>query len=559
MHRKLSNFEGRVFDVVVVGGGISGACVAHDAAQRGLAVALVERGDFGGATSAASSKLLHGGVRYLQQLRLYKVRESARERLFLKTIAPHLSHWVPFLIPTHRGVRRGRRLLQLGLGLHDLLSPGANGHVTDPAVRPPPNRFYDCDELERLVPGLCAGQDITGAHLIHESHLHSSERMTLAFVKSAVRAGAEVANYVGAVDVVRVDGRVAGVKATDTIGGGQLDIRALLVVNAAGPWLPGLNTRLRLGSLRRPVTGFSKGSHIVARQIFDTHAVALPTARSASAILHRGGRHIFAIPWRGHSLIGTTDRPYEGPLDDVGPTEQDVDDLIGDVNRALPNVDLKRDDVCHAFAGLYPLTAERLQGDVYQGSGDYQLVDHGREDGVDGVVSVLGAKYTTARRLAERATTLVCAKLGRGEAVCRTMETPVVGGAIDDLETFTRDAVTRHAGHLDRKTVEHLVRHYGSEADAVVASTAGSAAGLERLSPDRESIEAEVIFGVEREMALKLADVVFRRTGLGTLGHPGHRCLQRCAEVMAERLGWTETETQRQVQLTSSMFPLHTA
>ena len=244
-------------------------------------------------------------------------------------------------------------------------------------------------------------------------------------------------------------------------------------------------------------------------------------------------------------MIGTTDRPHDGSLDEVSPTEDDIRDLLSDVNTALPGADLSRGDVSHAFAGLYPLTIRQLQRHVYQGSGEYQVIDHSRAGGVEGAISVLGAKYTTARRLAELVTTRVCHQIGRRAAPCRTAQTPLVGGEINDLESFTNETVTRHAPQLDRDTVEHLVRHYGTETDAVISCAEEVQEPLRRLTPERESIAAEVVFAVDQEMAVALADVVFRRTGLGTLGYPGDACLQRCAEIMGKRLGWERRAYER--------------
>ena len=555
MRREPTAFQDTTFDVVVVGGGITGVCIAHDATLRGLSVALVERHDFGSATSAASSKLLHGGIRYLQQARLDKVMESARERACFQRIAPHLTRWIPFLVPTQRGLLRGRQFLGCGMWLYERLIRGQNCDVRDPAKQIPPSTFYPRGELARLVPELGARDDVTGARVLYESHLHSSERMTLAFLKSAVRGGAVVGNYLTVEGVLRRAGRVEGVTVVDALTDDRFDIQARVVVNAAGPWLTGLNDRLGVGRLRVPISGFSKGAHIVTRQVTDTFALALPTQRRSSSIVDRGGRHVFVIPWRGHSLIGTSDRPFTGELDDVGPTEVDIVDLLSDVNAALPGLSLTRADVSHAFAGLYPLTARDVRPDVYQGTGDYQVIDHGRVGGHDGVVSVLGAKYTTARQLAERATTLLASRLGRGSIPSRTGQTPLVGGEIDDLERFTNDAVVRHAARLGRDSVEHLVHHYGTEVDAVVAvGSTGDDRLLTPLSADRESVGAEVRFAVDEEMAVTLSDVVFRRTGLGTLGDPGVECLRRCAEIMGACLGWSEARMRDEVQRTQTLF-----
>ncbi|MCY4119423.1 MAG: FAD-dependent oxidoreductase, partial [Acidobacteria bacterium] len=227
MRRSLATLERTVFDVVIIGGGITGACLAHDAALRGMTVALVERDDFGGATSAASSKILHGGIRYLQQIRFEKVRESARERGLLRRIAPHLVRWVPFLIPTERTLSRGRWLLSSGMALYALLG-GDDESGDEVPVRS--GSYLDRAALEREAPMLAAGGRFTGAIVLNECQLHSSERMTLAFLKTAVRHGAVVANYVASEGLLREGHRVVGGRARDTGCGGEVRIRGRITL-----------------------------------------------------------------------------------------------------------------------------------------------------------------------------------------------------------------------------------------------------------------------------------------------------------------------------------------
>ena len=553
LRRSPATLENTTFDAVVIGGGITGACIAHDAALRGLSVALIEQGDFGGATSAASSKLLHGGIRHLQQLRVDKVRESARERSHFRRIAPHLSRWVPFLVPTDRTFRRGRWFLGCGMELYALLG-GADGPPG--ASAPPTGTWFDRAALGRVAPLIADCEGVTGALVLNECHLHSSERMTLAFVKTAVAHGAAVANYVAADGLLRDGSRVVGVRARDVERGGEFPIRARVTVNAAGPWLPGLNDRFAVGALRRPVTAIAMGAHIVTRQVMGGFAVALSTGRASAALVGRGGRHVFVIPWRGHSLIGTSNRRFQGDPAAVEPTKEDVADLVGDVNRAIPSAPLAPDDVRHAFAGVYPLTAARIDPVVYQGAADYQIVDHGRHGGAEGVVSALGAKYTTARRLAELTTTAVCEKLGRRDVRCRTPDAPLVGGDIADPAALRREVAKLYGDRLGPATIDTLVRHYGAEAFRVIECAFEDTTGLQQVASDRETIAAEVVFAVEHEMARQLADVVFRRTGLGTLGDPGYGCLERCARIMAVRLGWSESHRWQQIARTQALFPV---
>lgn len=548
MRRDLSALTGRTFDLLVVGGGITGACLAHDAALRGLSVALVEKGDFGGATSAASSKLLHGGIRYLQQAQPGKVRESAVERLAFLRIAPHLVRWVPFLLPTTRTPGKGRWLLGAGILAYRAIVAGHARGLADAARRPPGERFMPRDEVVARYPLLGTLPGLTGAWVIHEAHMHSSERMTLAFLETAVRHGATIANYLEVTGFLRAGARVAGVEAVDRERGHRLEIAARVVANAAGPWIGALNGRLGAAHLERDIRGFSKGVHLVTRPLLGDAAVGLPTRHRAQAVIQRGGRHIFVIPWRGRSLIGTTNVPFAGTPDEVGVTRADIDGFLDDINRALPGAELTVADVRHAFAGLYPLTEEEIKPDVYQGTGFYQLVDHAARGEAEGFVSVLGAKYTTARRLAERAIDLVIRKLGRRPVPCATHETPLAGGDIDDLAGFRRAVADRHGQRASEVVLDHLVAHYGREAETLLADPAPGA--LDRLSPDLPIVEAEIRHAATDEMALHLDDIVFRRTGLGTLGHPGEAALARAAAIAGEILGWDAARQRAEIDRT---------
>jgi glycerol-3-phosphate dehydrogenase len=556
MQRDLGTLARDTFDLVVVGGGVTGAAIAHDATLRGLRVALVEKDDFAGATSAASSKLLHGGVRYLQQMQFGKVRESAVERAAFQRIAPHLCRYVPFLIPTTREFSKGRALVGAGLGVYQVLTAGADRGIADASRRAPAPHFIARDELARRYPALEALPGLTGAWVIHESHMHSSERMTLAFLRTAAAHGAALANY-AAVDDFLIEGqRVVGVRARDAVTGAHLEIRAKLVANAAGPWIARLNDRLRLARLERDITGFSKGAHLITRPIVGDAAVALPTRLPNQAIVSRGGRHVFVIPWRGHALVGTTNLPFDGDLDEVGVSVDEIEAFLDEINRALPSARLTLADVRHAFAGLYPLTEDVIRPGVYQGTGVYQLVDHARSARLDGLITVLGAKYTTARGLAERAVDLAVRKIGVPARPCASATTPLAGGATDDVTSLVREVASLDTERVDEALARHLVGHYGTEATAIVALGRSRRQGLDRLSPLCEVVEAEVVHTVRHEVALRLDDVVFRRTGLGTLGHPGMAALERAAELMAETLGWDAARRAAEVTRTTARFPL---
>ncbi|RKZ06412.1 hypothetical protein DRQ25_13965, partial [Candidatus Fermentibacteria bacterium] len=401
MKRDIKHLQSSEFDIMVIGGGITGACLAHDAALRGLRVALVEKDDFGMSTSAASSKLLHGGIRYLQKLQFGKVRESARERTYFQIIAPHITSSVPFLIPTIKGsVMQGKAALVAGMGFYRLLCIGLNGLISDNSKTIEFGRLFSKAQVLHLVPLLNSIAGLNGGHTLFESHMHNSERMTLAFIKSAIQNGGAVANYAEVIKLRTEGDVVVGVTCRDRITSQLFDISARIVINAAGPFLPGINSQVKGLHLDKKTTGFSKGVHLVTRQVESNFALALSSGKKTEGLVTRGGRHIFMIPWRGRSLIGTTNVPFNNELDNVRVTRRDIIEFLQDINAIVPGISLQESDIHYAFAGLYPLVSEEIKSDTYQGTGEYQVVDHAKCDSLEGIVSVLGAKYTTARALA---------------------------------------------------------------------------------------------------------------------------------------------------------------
>lgn len=552
--RDLRRLAAGGFDLVVVGGGITGAFAAWDAALRGLAVALIERRDFGGATSAASSKLIHGGIRYLQKGEIGKVRESLVERGILQRIAPHLIYRLPFLIPTYGHGMRGKEVLAAAMTVYEAIGAGLAARLPDPEQRIPRFALLSRAEALALEPGI-ATDGLTGGVRYDECHMHSSERMTLAVVQAAAAAGAVVANYAEATGFLRTGPRVIGVAARDAAtGSGEFEVHGRLVANMTGPWAPLLARGLGHPAGER--YGLAKGCHIITRPLTRSGALAIATAHKREG-LSRGGRHFFILPWRGRSLIGTTNVPYAGDPAAVAPTPQDIADFVAEINAAYPAVGLAPAAVEHAIAGLYPLIDTEIRAEVYQGASKVEIHDH-RKDGIEGLLTVIGAKYTTARSLAAQAIDRVFQKLGRTPPPARTAETPVAGGRIERVRAAIAEAVRRDAAGpgLGEEVARELVQCYGADYPAVLALVAADRDDGRRVAPARPTIRAMVRHAAREEMALRLADVVFRRTGLGTIGHPGEDCLRDCAAIMAAELGWDERRTAEEIAATRAGFPV---
>jgi glycerol-3-phosphate dehydrogenase len=555
MDRKTSNLAQIHFDLVIIGGGITGACLAADAAMRGLSVALVEKGDFGAATSSASSKLLHGGIRYLQQLNFGKVRESAKERIYFQQLAPHLTNYVPFIIPTYPSLSKGNFAMKSAMRLYELLCAGQNQILSDSSKQVPGSHYISAGDINSVVPGLQA-DNIKGGVVFYESHMHSSERMTLGFIETAHQHGACVANYL-AVESMLSDGkgRISGIQVKDQLNGDSFDIQAALVVNAAGPWIPMLNTKTNASKkIAGVVSAFSKGAHIITQPLTDGYAVALPTRKQNQAIINRGGRHVFIIPWRGHSLIGTTYGPYQGNLDEVQATESDIEEMIDDINSAMGAEVLHPDKVIHAYAGIYPLIDDVIKPKVYQGTGEYQIVDHAVEDNLEGLVSVFGAKFTTARLLAEKALDLMTPRLGKTIDRCHTRNSRLTSGNIEDMHSFRAEQCKRYATQLPETIINNLVTNYGTNIHSLIKLIELDTDLAKELLPGRYTLAAEIIYATRHEMACHLDDFVFRRTGLGTLGNPGEDILQHCASLMGKELGWDQKRQDEEVSQTLNGF-----
>ncbi|GAB6059910.1 glycerol-3-phosphate dehydrogenase/oxidase [Desulfonatronum parangueonense] len=546
MMRDLRKLASTHFDLLVIGAGINGACVAWDAAMRGLSVALVDKGDFGAATSAATGRMIHGGIRYLQHLALGRVWSSLHERNFFLRSAPHLVHPVPFLIPTSGHGLKGKEALGLAMTIYDLLSR-AKGGKDFPAAMPRHRRLSRRETLA-AEPHLSA-DGLTGAIRFYDCQMPFPERLTLAIVLAAQQEGAVVMNYLQVKDLRVSDGRVTGADALDVLTGRQLNVNADVTVNAAGPWVSSmLNSAGLADTAAGAARALSKGIHIITRALTNGHALALATRHKHSgAWLSRGGRHFFIVPWQDLSLIGTTNSPFNGSPDDGIVTEEDILGLIDDVNSVYPAAGLCRDDVRYFYGGLYPDDPSRPPGSGYQGSREDNIIDHGDTQKIQGLISVIGVKYTTARFLAQKIVDLACRKLAQSARPCRTENASLFGGDISNLKGFVTRESGRWEGVFSESQVAELINCYGTNYTQII-ELYHQELGLDE-STDAASplLKAQVVYAVRREMAQTLQDVVFRRTPLGCMGRPAPEALRGLARIMGEELGWDDARLEEEV------------
>ncbi|BCW87855.1 D-erythritol 1-phosphate dehydrogenase [Alphaproteobacteria bacterium SO-S41] len=547
MRRDFPSLGRQAYDVLIIGGGITGSCIARDAAMRGLKVALVEKQDFSHATSAANSKLVHGGLRYLANFELGLVRESLRERRIWQRIAPHLVYPLPFLVPQPAN-RKGTFKLRLGLTLYDWLSYDRTW-LDDRDQRLPGHRSVRTEELTQRA-AIATDSGYPTALEYHDCQMYSPERLGLACLQDAAARSARVANYAEALALTKdAKGAVTGALVRDVLTGAEVSLSARVTVNAAGPWADKVMALAQDGTPSHRLVR-AKGIHLITRRLTEGAALAM--------FVDKG--HFFVLPWREHSILGTTDDVFEGSPDAVTPTDNDIAKMLDAVNTGLPSAKLTRDDVIHAYAGVRPLIDESepgAKGGSYKKSRKAEIIDH-EEDGEAGLISALGGKWTTSRHVAAQAVDMIERKLGRTPRRAATDRTPLGGQSTGNFKRFVANAVTAHR-RIDPAVIANLVRNYGAAYDDVVAEANGDAYLLDRLSPLSPDCGAEILYGVRREMAATLEDVIFRRTGIGTLGSPGEDVIARCAWIMAAERGWSAEEQTRQIDTVMAHFQWHGA
>lgn len=543
MKRFIDDYNGERFNILIIGGGITGAAVAYEAASRGLSVALVEKSDFGGATSAATSKLIHGGLRYLSNGEIGLVRESLRERRNLENIAPNFVYPIPCLIGTYRGrgLMNGFYVLKAGMTLYDILSFD-KGHTWDKSKSLPVCRTLSRDGVIRLEPGIIR-EGLTGGFLYYDCASLNPERLTLAFIKSALKYGARVANYAMVEDFVfSFENRVSGAVLYDLINRRRLVITANLVINCAGPWADILlDKALKKRSEHR--IRRSEGIHLITKKIKVGRLIG---ARAPN------GRHFFLFPWRNHTLIGTTDREYAGDPDEYRVTKESIMDFIGEINSSFGDSNLKYKDIIHAYGGLRPLVEKQVEG-TYGSSRKYEIYDN-RKDGIDGLITVEGGKYTTSRNLAEMVVNAAGKKMKWKLEKSIIKNKFLYGSEIEDMGSFL-ESVTGHDAGFSRETLEYLGKNYGTEYEAVLLLAAQDKSLGKQVNEDGE-ILAEVVYALRYEMAFTLKDIFFRRTGMGTLGYPGDKLVRAVGRIAARELKWDKARLKNEINEVKAVLSL---
>ncbi|MDT7580335.1 MAG: glycerol-3-phosphate dehydrogenase [Pseudonocardiales bacterium] len=505
------------FDLIVVGGGCNGAGSAWDAATRGLRVLLLEKEDFGWGTSAWNSRLIHGGLKYLEKYDVKLVRESLKEREWLLRAAPHLVKPLRFVLPFYERNAHHRYMLRTGMLAYDVLS-------FDKSV--PTHRVFSPAETAELVPGIDR-DGLQGSAAYYDGQVEYAERLSVEVALAAREAGAVVLNH-ARVDRLLTEGdRVVGVEITDLVSGGTHRASAPVTVNAAGPWLDEVMGRLD-GPTPERMTGGTKGTHLVVAPFPGAPRDAMYYEAITDA------RPLLVIPWLGNYLLGSTDERFAGDPDTVSTDDDEIAYVLQETNKIFPGIDLGPEHVLWAYEGVRPLPFSPA-GPTSDISRRHDVRDHAPQ--IEGLLSVVGGKLTTFRQLGEDVSAAVLRKLGvkRRPSVTRRLQFP--GARTADLGRFA--AAFRADSGLPAPTVDRLLKVYGTRAAGVAAIAAVDPALAEVIDQETGAVAAEVVFAVRDEMAATLADVVARRSMLGLSADLGVGALDAVASVAEKYAGWS--------------------
>jgi glycerol-3-phosphate dehydrogenase len=542
MVRDLRRLAETQFDLVIVGAGIYGAVAAWDAVLRGLSVAIIDKDDFGSGTSFNNLKTLHGGLRSLLAMNISQMRLFIRERRAFARIAPHLVDPLPFVVPTYRDPRRSAAVVRVGLLLNDLISSDRHDGLDDPALRLPAGRIVSREECLQLNP-VVDPHGVRGGAVWYDYQLQSADRMTLAFILSAAEGGAAVGNYVRATAFLRDGARVSGVKVQDRLTSETFDIRARVVLNAAGPWAPSLLETLDT-TVTLPAAKLSRAMNVVTRAITGTHACGGLS----------GGRFLFVVPWRDVSIIGTSHEAHEGGPDALAISRWDLEAFLADARVAFPHATPTAAEVTLVHRGLLPMVSgTETHVKLLRESA---VIDH-RRDNLPGLITMFGVRYTTARATAEQAIDAVFS--ARGEATfppSRSAETPLAGGAITNKENFLKAVLVRDVAGTSPATLRRLALTYGTQYDYVLQLIRDRPVFAEPIGRHCLVTGAEILHAARHECATKLSDALIRRTDAGSAGHPGSDAIEHAANIMARVMGWDEAKMRSEIAEVESFYRL---
>lgn len=511
------------YDLIIIGGGINGAGIARDAGMRGIRTLLLEAGDFGSGTSSWSSRLIHGGLRYLEYAEIGLVRESLRERRLLLEHAPHLVRPLKLTIPIYKGARRGRLLIRLGMLAYDALSFGKTL---------PSHEMLGRSEVLDVAPALNA-EGLVGAATYYDAQVSFAERLVLENVLDARAHGVTARNYARVVSITAREDGWHTVVAESSSGARQMS-RARVVINAAGPWVDYV---LDCAPVEQPdYMGGTKGSHIIVGEFPGAPTDAFYVEAESD------GRPFFILPWNGQVLIGTTDIRIDGNPADAAASDVEIDYLLGETNRVFPDASLSREDIHFVYAGVRPLPR---QEDGPESAITRAHIIKRHASPLDGMLSIIGGKLTTYRSLAEEAVDNVCSLLGRKRGHCPTRVSPLPGGSA--VADASESAPVRFAS-LAESGQNRLASIYGSRMHRLAAICQAEPALARSLGEGGLVLAAEVALAVREEMARTLVDIVHRRLMVGLAADYNTDLVTAIADVAAVEFGWSDADRDAELE-----------
>jgi glycerol-3-phosphate dehydrogenase len=535
--RDFNQLADSTFDLLVVGGGIHGLATAYAAARRGLAVALIDKGDFGASTSFNHQHTAHGGLRSLQTGRLGYARESILERRALARIAPRLLRPLPFLVGTYRSVVRNRVALRGAFKLDAFLGRDRNEGV-EPELHLPAAKLVSRAATLKLFPGIRQDR-LTGGANWYDYQIVYGNRLTIAFAEGADARGARLVNYAAAIAAIKEHGRVVGMRVRDGLTGAEADVRARITINAAGAHAGGIMNMF----------GVSRELPLLKATNFVT---STPASDMALAGLAPNGSMLTMTPWLGRAMVGTFQSDTFKQPSDVPVTEAEIEAMIAAANGAFPALGLKREDVTLVHRGVVPAQKGRDGRAALLAAP--RVIDHDA-DGASGAITVVGVKFTTARRVGEKAAEAAIRRIGKPSLGARRGSLEILPGAeIADHEALAIE--TARAVHLELAPpiIRHLMTIYGDRCAAMVRLMAERSEWRMPLVPGRPNVGAEVIYAIRAEMACTLEDIVVRRSELGAAGHPGEEITRAAAAIVAEELGWDTDRRDREIAAVNAFY-----
>jgi glycerol-3-phosphate dehydrogenase len=511
----------RIFDIIVIGGGITGAGVARDASLRGLSCLLLEKDDFASGATSKTTRLIHGGLRYLANFEVDLVAESLRERAILRKLASHLIRPVPILIPIYKGDAHGRAVISVGIHLYDLLS----------REKDIPHYFTSGRERTLAFEPRLEQNGLKGSALFYDHQIEMPERLVIENIVSSKQHGAKAMNHMR---VVRIEphGSAVLVEAIDQRDASRQSFQGRSVVNAAGPWIDEVR---KLGDTSsKDIMHPTKGAHLVVPRLND----------QALFVMSRDNRMFFIIPFGASSLIGTTDTRFDGDLDDVHADVPDIDYLIAESSRVMPGLKLNRNMIQYTYAGIRPL--------AFSGSRESKISRKHRllsEGAGKRLITIGGGKLTTYRNMAKDAVDAACKVLGR-HVGCDSDVRPLPGSLPAEPAVFADEAAPDLADRfrVSDACVRNLISTYGVRVIDVLDLLRDDSALGKRISPECEDIYAQVVFSIREEQAASLTDIVLRRMKLGAAASRGAEEIETIAEIAGRELKWNRDERTHQVQ-----------